>query len=100
MVEPWRLFDWCQENDGAAALIIVPAEEARDFKDKPAYLLGSAQGSEHRNGARVHNAPLYATSRFTSVAPQLYDTAGLKPTEAGPAQLPDNLAHPALDEQS
>ena len=52
IVEPWRLFDCCQENDGAAALIIVPAEEAKDFKHKPAYLLGSAQGSEHRNGAR------------------------------------------------
>ena len=45
IVEPWRLFDCCQENDGAAALIIVPAEQAKDFKHKPAYLLGSAQGS-------------------------------------------------------
>src|SRR6188474_2501607 len=47
IVEPWRLFDCCQENDGAAALIVVPAEEARDFKHKPAYLLASAQGSEY-----------------------------------------------------
>ena len=53
IVEPWRLFDCCQENDGAAALIIVPAEQAKDFRHKPAYLLGSTQGSEHRNGARV-----------------------------------------------
>jgi len=64
IVEPWRLFDCCQENDGAAALIVVPAEEARDFRQPPAYLLGSAQGSEYRNGARGHNAPLYATSSF------------------------------------
>src|ERR1044072_2020672 len=47
-----RRFDGCQESDGAAALVIVPAETAKDFKHKPAYLLGSAQGSEHRNGAR------------------------------------------------
>src|SRR5213594_1157794 len=65
IVEPWRLFDCCQENDGAAALIVVPAEQASDFRQPPAYILGSAQGSEYRNGARGHNAPLYATSSFT-----------------------------------
>jgi acetyl-CoA acetyltransferase len=91
IVEPWRLFDCCQENDGAAALIIVPAEEARDFRHKPAYILGSTQGSEHRNGARVHNAPLYATSSFTSVAPQLYDMAGVKPNDVDVVQSYENF---------
>ena len=91
IVEPWRLFDCCQENDGAAALILVPAEEARDFKHKPAYLLGSAQGSEYRNGARGHNAPLYATSSFTTVAPQLYDMAGVKPADIDVVQSYENF---------
>ena len=91
IVEPWRLFDCCQENDGAAALIIVPAEEAGDFRHKPAYLLGSAQGSEHRNGARVHNAPLYGTSSFTTVAPQLYDMAGVKPGDVDVVQSYENF---------
>ena len=35
IVEPWRLFDCCQENDGAAALIVVPAEEAARLHAKP-----------------------------------------------------------------
>lgn len=91
IVEPWRLFDCCQENDGAAALIVVPAEQAKDFKHKPAYLLGAAQGSEHRNGARVHNAPLYATSSFTTVAPQLYAMAGVKPAEVDVVQSYENF---------
>jgi acetyl-CoA acetyltransferase len=91
IVEPWRLFDCCQENDGAAALIVVPAEEARDFKHKPAYLLGSAQGSEYRNGARSHNAPLYATSSFTTVAPQLYDMAQVKPKDVDVVQSYENF---------
>jgi acetyl-CoA acetyltransferase len=91
IVEPWRLFDCCQENDGAAALIIVPAEEARDFRHSPAYLLGAAQGSEYRNGARVHNAPLYATSSFTTVAPQLYEMAGVKPAEIDVVQSYENF---------
>lgn len=91
IVEPWRLFDCCQENDGAAALIIVPAEQAKDFKHKPAYLLGSTQGSEHRNGARVHNAPLYATSSFTTVAPQLYGMAKVKPSDVDVVQSYENF---------
>jgi acetyl-CoA acetyltransferase len=91
IAEPYRLFDCCQENDGAAALIVVPAEEARDFRQPPAYLLGSAQGSEYRNGARGHNAPLYATSSFTTVAPQLYDMAGVKPADIDVVQSYENF---------
>lgn len=91
IVEPWRLFDCCQENDGAAALIIVPAEEAHDLRQPPAYLLGAAQGSEYRNGARGHNAPLYATSSFTTVAPQLYEMAGVKPSEVDVVQSYENF---------
>ncbi|MBV8393074.1 MAG: acetyl-CoA acetyltransferase, partial [Alphaproteobacteria bacterium] len=91
IVEPWRLFDCCQENDGAAALIVVPAEEGKDFRHEPAFLLGAAQGSEYRNGARGHNAPLYATSSFTTVAPQLYDMAGVRPAEVDVVQSYENF---------
>jgi acetyl-CoA acetyltransferase len=91
IVEPWRLFDCCMENDGAAALLIVPAEQARDFRRKPAYLLGSAQGSEYRNGARGHNAPLYGTSSFTTVAPNLYAMAEVKPSDVDVVQSYENF---------
>lgn len=91
IVEPWRLFDCCMENDGAAALIIVPAEQAKDFAHKPAYLLGAALGSEYRNGARGHNAPLYATSSFTTVAPNLYKMAGVKPSDVDVLQSYENF---------
>jgi acetyl-CoA acetyltransferase len=91
IVEPFRLFDCCMENDGAAALVIVSAERARDLKPRPAYLLGAAQGSEHRNAARAHNAPLYATSSFTTVAPQLYEMAGLRPGDVDVVQSYENF---------
>ena len=91
IVEPFRLFDCCLENDGAAALILVPAERARDLRPRPAYLLGVAQGSEHRNGAPVHNAPLYATSSFTTVAPHLYAMAGVGPKDVRVVQSYENF---------
>src|SRR2546426_1836627 len=91
IVEPFRLFDCCLENDGAAALVLVPAERARDLRRPGVYVLGVAQGSEHRNGAPVHNAPLYATSSFTSIVPHLYEMAGVTPTELDVVQSYENF---------
>ena len=91
IVEPFRLFDCCMENDGAAALILVSAERARDMRQRPTYLLGVAQGSEYRNAARGHNAPTYASSSFTTVAPHLYAMAGVTPKDVSVVQSYENF---------
>jgi len=91
IVEPFRLFDCCMENDGAAALVLVPADQARETRHRPAYLLGVAQGSEYRNAARGHNAPLYPTSSFTTVAPHLYEMAGVGPADVDVVQSYENF---------
>ena len=91
IVEPFRLFDCCMENDGAAALVLVSAERARDLRRPPAYLLGVAQGSEYRNAARAHNAPTYASSSFTTVAPHLWEMAGLGPEDVHVVQSYENF---------
>ena len=91
IVEPFRLFDCCMENDGAAALVLVSAERARDLRHPPAYLLGVAQGSEYRNAARGHNAPTYASSSFTTVAPHLWEVAGLGPKDVHVVQSYENF---------
>lgn len=90
IVEPFRLYDCCQENDGAAALIMVSAEKAKQF-EAPVYLLSAASGSEHRAGAPVHNNPTYATSSFTSVAPHLYDMAGITAKDVDVIQSYENF---------
>ena len=77
IVEPFHLYDCCLENDGAAAMVLVAAERAADFPHPPAYLLGVAAGSHFRAGAPVHNAPDYATSAFKTLAPRLYEMAGV-----------------------
>ena len=91
IVEPFRLFDCCMENDGAAALVLVSAERARDLRRPPAYLLAVAQGSEYRNAARGHNAPTYASASFTTVAPHLWETAGLGPKDVHVVQSYENF---------
>ncbi len=91
IVEPFRLFDCCMENDGAAAIVLVPAERAKDLPHTPVYVLGAAQGSEYRNAAPSHNAPTYASSSFTTVAPRLYATSGVKPEDVDVVQNYENF---------
>jgi len=92
IVEPFhRLYDCCMENDGAAAVLVVPAERARDLAQKPAYLLGAAQGGHYRSAAPVHNAPLYASSHFTTVAHNLYAMAKLGPADLDVVQAYENF---------
>ena len=92
IVEPFHLYDCCLENDGAAALVLVAAERARDLRDsRPAYLLGAAQGSERRAGAGSHNNPDYATASFKTVAPRLYEMAGVKPADVDVVQSYENF---------
>ncbi len=91
ITEPFRLFDCCQENDGAAALLIVPAERAKDFPHPPCYVLGAVSGSHHRAGAPVHNTPDYGSSSFPTVAPRLYDMAQIGPDDVDVLQSYENF---------
>lgn len=91
ITEPFHLFDCCQENDGAAAMILVPAERAADFPGRPCYLLGAVAGSHHRAGATVHNDPVYPSSNFTTVAPRLYSMAGVGPDDVDVVQSYENF---------
>ncbi len=91
IAEPYHLFDCCQENDGAAAMIVTSAERARDLRQKPAYLLGCAIGNEFRAGARAHNDANYASSNFKNTAQRLYAMAGVGPQDVDVLQSYENF---------
>jgi acetyl-CoA acetyltransferase len=92
IIEPFhRLFDCCQENDGAGAVLVVPAERAKDLPHRPVYLLGAAQGADHRTAAPVHNAPDYASAHFKTVARQMWAMAKLGPSEVDVVQAYENF---------
>jgi acetyl-CoA acetyltransferase len=92
IVEPFfHLYDCCQENDGAAAVIVVPADRAKDTQHKPSYVLACGQGSDHRSAAPVHNMPNYQSSHFGKLAPRLYDMAKLSPADMGIVQCYENF---------
>lgn len=91
IVEPFHLYDCCQENDGAAAMVLVAADAAKDFANEPAYVLAAVAGSHYRAGAGVHNTPDYATSTFKTLAPRLYEMAGVSPAEVDVLQSYENF---------
>jgi acetyl-CoA acetyltransferase len=91
IVEPFRLFDCCLENDGAAAVILMSAERARAITDLPVYVLGAQQGGPMRSGAAVHNQPDYATSSFKHSAPRLFAQAGVTPGDVDVVQSYENF---------
>ncbi len=91
IVEPFRLYDCCMENDGAAAVLLLPAARAKAGPRPPAYLLGAAAGGDFRSGAHPHNAPDYATANFKTIAADLYAMARLGPADVGSVQSYENF---------
>lgn len=91
IVEPWRLYDCCQESDGAAALLLTSPERATSGPHAPVYVLASAQGMQRGWGRSASNAPVYGTANFTTLAPRLWEMARLSPTDVDVTQCYENF---------
>ena len=94
IAEPFHLYDCCQENDGAAAILVVSAERARDLKQTPAFVLGAAMGAPSRvpsSPAAVYAAPDLASAHFKPVAKRLYAMAQVGPQDVDVVQCYENF---------
>lgn len=88
--EPLCLFDNCLETDGAAAVVVVSAERARDCRRPPAYVQGFAQGIPRQHHAMVSywsDDPLRSPS--WAAAGVLWRGADIGPSEVDVAQIYD-----------
>jgi acetyl-CoA acetyltransferase len=95
LADPHCLYDFCLESDGAIAVIVTSAERARDLKQKPAYVLASAQGGSADWGRSIYwmNMPeeSFASSGHAPVAKRLYQMAGIEPNDVDTAQIYDHF---------
>ncbi|WP_324193510.1 lipid-transfer protein [Nocardia otitidiscaviarum] len=93
IAEPLHLLDCCQETDGGVALVVTSAERARDLPNKPAVILGAAQGS----GADQYVMTSYYRDAMTGlpemglVGDQLWSQSGLTPADMQAAILYDHF---------
>ncbi len=96
VAEPFHLFDCCPENDGAAAIVVVSPERARDCRTTPVAIVAAAQGLEVRDGTGAFNEPGFPTAHHRYVGEQLWQRAGVKPSDIPVAQFYENFSGPVL----
>ena len=94
--DPMHLYDCCQENDGAAAVLITTEERAKALKQKPVYIMSAASGNQHVAGnnpfqAEMAGANFGETDRAPGVAKRLYAQAGVTPDDIDVAQMYENF---------
>ena len=93
IAEPLRLFDCCQESDGAVAMVITSIERARDLKQKPVVIRGAAQGAagDFQMMTGFYRPDLTGIPEMGLVARQLYGMAGIGAQDIQTAVLYDHF---------
>lgn len=83
---PLRLFDCSPITDGAAALLLVAEELAREFTDNAVYIRGSGQASDY---ALHDRADLTSISAARLAAQAAYEMAGISAADIRIAEVHD-----------
>lgn len=93
IADPYRLYDCCQESDGACAVVVTSSERARDLRQPRVLITAGAQGMEPGDGIERQSrpAPLWTTAGQRSVARRLYRDAGIGPEDIDVAQVYENF---------
>jgi acetyl-CoA acetyltransferase len=91
---PYRVLDFCQESDGACALIVTSAERARDLRGRPVRILARAEGSADQWAAALRSPFPGNNQRW--MAADLYREAGIEPADVDVAQIYDNFSGQVL----
>jgi acetyl-CoA acetyltransferase len=86
IADPLHLLDCSLVSDGGGAIIMTSAERARDFKQKPIYLLGIGEGHSHEHVSQAHSL---TESAAKDAGARAYAMAGLKPKDIDVAEVYD-----------
>ncbi len=91
IAEPLRLYDCCQETDGACAAIVTSVERAKDLKQKPAIIRCAAQaaGADQESMTSFYRPSISYLPEMDLVAKQVYAQSGLGPKDLDAAVIYD-----------
>jgi len=91
VADPLKLYDCCPMSDGAAALVLCRADQAKNFTDKSVEIIGSGIG----RGFRTTHETINDTGSITTIpatitaAKEAYQMAGIKPEDIDVVELHD-----------
>lgn len=86
VADPLTLLDCCPFSDGASALVLCAAEDARKYTDEPVYILGTGQGS---GGPLSKMEDLTKPASRISSARTAFKRAGLSPKDIDIVEVHD-----------
>lgn len=93
LADSLRLFDFCLETDGAAAVVVTTTERARDLEGSAVPILSVAQGTGHGvQPGQMFPAllrPSITTWPSAAAAPTLFGRAGISAGDVDVAQVYD-----------
>ena len=94
IADPLRLFDCCQESDGAVTLVVTSLERAKDLRQEPIAILGAAQGIGHsQHGmATVYRDDISFPTETQIVGDQLWRQSGYGPADMDVANIYDHFS--------
>ena len=84
--DPLGVRDCCLVTDGAAAVVMVRADRAKDLCKRPAYVLGAAAESTHYGISQMPDLTVTGVARASQRA---FAQAGVKPSDIDVVELYD-----------
>lgn len=88
---PFHLLECCLVTDGGGALILVSAERAKDFPQKPVYILGTGESVESPIISQMED---FTTSKaFRVSGKKAFDEAGIEHDDVDHLMVYDAFAH-------
>ncbi len=84
---PLHLLDCCPQTDGAAAVLLAPADRAHEFTDRPVYVAGFGVATDH---PYLHEKTSFVGLQATvEASKRAYAMAGVGPTDIDLAEVHD-----------
>jgi acetyl-CoA acetyltransferase len=88
VADPLHLLDCCAITDGGGAIVVTTLERARDLRQEPVLILGTAGRQTHWN---VSQSPSLTTTAGAQAGPEAFGRAGLTPDEVDMVMLYDSF---------